>query len=290
MKLPFRLLAIDIDGTLLNSQFAISATDLAALRRVHEIGIELLLCTGRRHTFAMPISRQLGFDNWLCSSNGAVTRSSTGESFHRELLPADVARQFCEHMKEFRGGTVLTFDKETKGALVVERTDELAESVARWLETNAAFIDHVVPIENCLTTDPLQAMICGTIERMQHVEKVLATFPLLSELTVLKTQYDYRDLCLLDFLRRDCSKGHALERWANHRGIPASEIMAIGDNYNDVEMLELAGYPVIMANASADLKQNGWMETSSNDESGVAAALEQVLGSALLGEKVPVDA
>jgi hydroxymethylpyrimidine pyrophosphatase-like HAD family hydrolase len=106
----------------------------------------------------------------------------------------------------------------------------------------------------------------------------------------LKTQYDHRDLCLLDFLRRDCSKGHALERWARHRGIPVSEIMAIGDNYNDVEMLELAGYPVIMANASPDLKQNGWMETSSNDASGVAAALEQVLGSALLGEKVPVDA
>jgi Cof subfamily protein (haloacid dehalogenase superfamily) len=278
VTLPIRLLAIDIDGTLLNSQFTISAPDFAALRRVNELGIELLLCTGRRHTFALPISQQLGFDHWLCSSNGAVTRSSSGESFHRELLPVETARSLMAHMQEFRGVTVLTFDKETQGALVVERTDELATSVARWLQTNAPFIAHVTPIEDCLTTDPLQAMFCGTIERMQKVESVLLDFPQLQRLTVLKTQYDNRDLCLLDVLNRDCSKGHALERWADSRGIPKSAIMAIGDNYNDVEMLEAAGYPVIMGNACADLKQRGWTETLSNDECGVSAALQQVLG------------
>jgi len=284
VKLPIRLLAIDIDGTLLNSKFAISAADLAALRRVNELGIELLLCTGRRHTFAMSISRQLGFDHWLCSSNGAVTRSNRGESFHSDVLPVGTARALVAHMKEFRGSTVLTFDKETKGALVVERTDEMAGSVGRWLETNAPFIDHVTPIEDCLTCDPLQAMFCGTIERMKKVENVLSRFQQLDELTVLKTQYDYRDLCLLDVLRRDCSKGHALERWAQSRGIGNHEIMAIGDNYNDVEMLEIAGYPVIMGNACAELKQNGWTETLTNDESGVSAALEQVLGREVVAQ------
>ena len=284
MKLPIRLLAIDIDGTLLNSKFAISAADLAALRRVNELGIELLLCTGRRHTFAMSISRQLGFDHWLCSSNGAVTRSNRGESFHSDVLPVGIARALMAHMQEFRGSTVLTFDKETKGALVVERTDEMAGSVGRWLETNAPFIDHVTPIEDCLTCDPLQAMFCGTIERMKKVENVLSRFQQLDELTVLKTQYDYRDLCLLDVLRRDCSKGHALERWAQSRGIGNHEIMAIGDNYNDVEMLEIAGYPVIMGNACAELKQNGWTETLTNDESGVSAALEQVLGREVVAQ------
>lgn len=284
MTLPIRLLAIDIDGTLLNSKFSISAADLVALKRVNELGIELLLCTGRRHTFAMPISKQLGFDHWLCSSNGSVTRSSRGESFHRELLPVGIARDLIKHMADFRGRTVLTFDKETKGALVVERTDELAMSVARWLESNAAFIDHVVPIENCLTTDPLQAMFCGTIEAMRRVESVLSEFPQLQELTILKTQYDARDFCLLDVLYRDCSKGHALERWAQSRGINKSEIMAIGDNYNDVEMLEVAGYPVIMGNACAELKQRGWTETLSNDECGVAAALEQVLGQEMVAQ------
>src|SRR5882757_134104 len=257
---------------------------MAALRRVNELGIELLLCTGRRHTFAMSISRQLGFDHWLCSSNGAVTRSNRGESFHSDVLPVGIARALMAHMQEFRGSTVLTFDKETKGALVVERTDEMAGSVGRWLETNAPFIDYVTPIEDCLTCDPLEAMFCGTIERMKKVENVLSRFQQLDELTVLKTQYDYRDLCLLDVLRRDCSKGHALERWAQSRGIGNHEIMAIGDNYNDVEMLEIAGYPVIMGNACAELKQNGWTETLTNDESGVSAALEQVLGREVVAQ------
>ena len=88
-----RLIAIDIDGTLLNPEFQISETDLATLRRVHAQGIEVILVTGRRHTFALPIAQQLGFDLWLISSNGAVTRSLAGETFHRDLLPeADLPR------------------------------------------------------------------------------------------------------------------------------------------------------------------------------------------------------
>ena len=70
-----RLIAIDIDGTLLNPEFQISETDLATLRRAHAEGIEIILVTGRRHAFALPIAQQLGFDLWLISSNGAITRS-----------------------------------------------------------------------------------------------------------------------------------------------------------------------------------------------------------------------
>jgi hydroxymethylpyrimidine pyrophosphatase-like HAD family hydrolase len=95
-------------------------------------------------------------------------------------------------------------------------------------------------------------------------------------ITVLKTQYDHRDLCIVDVLHHGCSKGHALRRWAAQRGFAPGEIMAIGDNYNDIEMLEFAGFPVIMGNASELLKQDGWMVTLSNDQSGVAAALERV--------------
>src|SRR5208282_950312 len=94
---------------------------------------------------------------------------------------------------------------------------------------------------------------------------------------VLRTQYDHRNLTIVDVLNGGCSKGHALERWAGHRGIESSEVMAIGDNYNDIEMLTFAGHPVIMGNASDELKQNGWTITLRNDDSGVAAAIDQVL-------------
>src|ERR1700751_3038918 len=117
---PIRLLATDIDGTLLNPQFQVSEGDMQALRRAHAAGIEIVLVTGRRHTFALPIVQQLGFDLWVISSNGAVTRSLGGETFHRDMLPAQTCRELCGRMREFRGNTVLTFDKETKGALVLE--------------------------------------------------------------------------------------------------------------------------------------------------------------------------
>src|SRR5579864_5889458 len=149
-----RLLATDIDGTLLNPQFQISEGDLAALRRAHAAGIEVVLVTGRRHTFALPIAKQLGFDLWLISSNGAVTRSLNGETFHRDLMPVETCRFVCGAMQEFRGNTVLTFDKEVKGAIVLERLDELGSSIRRWLEKNMEYIEFVIPIEYTLFQGP----------------------------------------------------------------------------------------------------------------------------------------
>jgi Cof subfamily protein (haloacid dehalogenase superfamily) len=274
---PIRLVAVDIDGTLLNSQFRVSEKDLQALRRASQQGIEVILVTGRRHAFALPIAQQLGFDLWLISSNGAVTRSLQGEAFHRDLLPAATCFQLCAAMREFRGNMVITFDKESKGALVLERMDELTSSIRHWLEKNMQYIDFVVPIEKAVVADPVQAMFCGTISRMQTALRALESDPIKDQITVVRTEYPARDLCIVDVLNQGCSKGHALERWANYRGIPRERVMAIGDNFNDLEMLAFAGVPFIMGNACEELKSRGWPVTCCNDENGVAAAVEQVL-------------
>ena len=286
-----RLIAIDIDGTLLNPEFKISETDLATLRRVHAQGIEIILVTGRRHTFALPIAQQLGFDLWLISSNGAVTRSLAGETFHRDLLPEATCRELVRVMQEFRGQTVLTFDGndlhgDATGTIVLERLDHLEGSIQRWLEKNMQYIKFVVPIEDALTCDPVQAMFCGPVAHMQRVLQVLGSCGL--PITVLRTEYPGRDLSIVDVLNAGCSKGHALERWANYRGISREQVMAVGDNYNDIEMLAFAGHPFIMGNASEELRARGWTLTRSNAESGVAAAIEHALhGKAL--DPVVVD-
>jgi Cof subfamily protein (haloacid dehalogenase superfamily) len=275
---PIRLLATDIDGTLLNSEFRISDADLAALHRVHNDGVEIVLVTGRRHTFALPIARLLGFDLWIISSNGAITRSLAGETFHRDMLPAATCGRLCAAMREFRGHTVLTFDTEEKGAIVLEHMRELNTVIQRWLEKNLQFIEFVIPIEDSLTTDPVQAMFCGSIPWMHQALARLDAARLGADITVVRTEYPLRDLSIVDVLNQGCSKGHALERWAKYRGIAREEVMAIGDNYNDVEMLAFAGRPFIMGNASQELRDRGWAVTLNNDESGVAAAIEQVLG------------
>jgi Cof subfamily protein (haloacid dehalogenase superfamily) len=272
-----RLLATDIDGTLLNPQFTISDGDLMALRRAHAAGIEIVLVTGRRHTFALPIAKQLGFDLWLISSNGAITRSLAGETFHRDLMPVETCRRLVGSMQEFRGNTVLTFDNETKGAIVLERLDELGVSIRRWLEKNMEYIEFVVPVENALVTDPVQAMFCGTMARMHLALEALKRAGMDGTVTVLRTEYPERDLSMIDVLNAGCSKGHALERWAAHRGYSRDQVMAVGDNHNDIEMLEFAGHPVIMGNACEELRSRGWTVTLGNDACGFAAAVNAVI-------------
>jgi Cof subfamily protein (haloacid dehalogenase superfamily) len=277
VKPAIRLLALDIDGTLLDQHFQVSPRNIEALKAAHEAGIQVMLATGRRHDYALPIARQLGIPVSLISSNGALVRFSNGERFHADRLPAATAKKLIGHMDEYRSNAVLTFDRQGPDALVLERADELSRSIARWIEKNSGHIRYVVPLEAALTEDPIQAMYCGGIERMQAVQQRLAEAEFFDEITVLRTQYDQRDLCIIDILNRGCTKGHALRRWADHHGIAPAEVMAIGDNYNDLEMLEFAGLPVIMGNASEDLKSRGWTLTASNLESGVALAVERVL-------------
>jgi len=277
VKPYIRLLAIDIDGTLLDQHFQVSARNIEALKAAHEAGIHVMLATGRRHDYALPIARQLGIPVSLISSNGALVRFSNGERFHADRLPAATAEKLIRHMDAYRGNAVLTFDREGPDALVLERADELSRSIARWIEKNSGHIRYVTPLEAALTEDPIQAMYCGGIERMMAAQQLLAEAEFFGEVTVLRTQYDQRDLCIIDILNQGCTKGHALRRWADHHGIAPEEVMAIGDNYNDLEMLEFAGLPVIMGNASDDLKTRGWTVTSSNLESGVAVAVERII-------------
>jgi Cof subfamily protein (haloacid dehalogenase superfamily) len=275
---PIRLLAMDIDGTLLNPEFQIAERDLSALREAHAAGIEVVLVTGRRHKFALPIAQQLGFDLWLISSNGAVTRSLGGETFHRDMLPTETCLRLCGAMQEFRGHMVLTFDQETRGAIVLEGLDKLNGGIRRWLEKNMEYIEFVVPIEKAVTRDPVQAMFCGSMERMSDVLRTLENSGVDGQITVLRTEYPARDLSIIDVLNAGCSKGHALERWAAFREIRREQVMAIGDNHNDVEMLEFAGHPVIMGNACEELRGRGWTVTLGNDACGVAEAVEAVMG------------
>jgi Cof subfamily protein (haloacid dehalogenase superfamily) len=277
-----RVLAVDIDGTLTNPQFHISARDVEALRAAHRAGVQIILATGRRHDHALPVARELDVPVVLISSNGALVRSSDGQTLFAECLPAATARKLIRHMNDFRGDTVLTFDRHgdhsRHDSLVLERADELNQTLGRWMETNRPYITYVAPLEDALLgEDPLQAMFCGRIARMEEAQQRLAEFELVNEITIIKTQYDHRDLCILDILNRDCSKGHALRRWAQEQGVPRERIMAIGDNYNDLEMLEFAGFPVVMGNANQDLKREGFRVTGSNAESGVALVLEELL-------------
>jgi len=120
-------------------------------------------------------------------------------------------------------------------------------------------------------------MFCGSMVRMSEALRALEGSGMSNRITILRTEYPDRNLSMIDVLNAGCSKGHALQRWAAHRGLGREQVMAIGDNHNDVEMLEFAGLPVIMGNACEELRGRGWTVTLGNDQCGVAAAVAEVV-------------
>lgn len=289
-----------MDGTLLGSNGRVSARNAAALYEAEAAGIEIVIATGRRHCYAMHILRDLKLHhaNALVSSNGTVIRTIGSELLHRNHMPLSTARWLCEHVADFRSGLVVTFDtvgddgEDSRGALVVEDPAELHSNIAAWMRSNEPYIEHVTPLEDALHGEPpIQMMLCGTVERMREAEGLLARHPRVAavgtetaddaEITLHRTEYPGRDLCILDILPAGCSKASALLRLAELREISMQEVLAIGDNWNDLPMLEAAGQAVLMSNAPDELKQlattRGWTIGPSNDEDGVAIAIEQAI-------------
>jgi hydroxymethylpyrimidine pyrophosphatase-like HAD family hydrolase len=239
----------------------------------------------------------------LVSSNGAVVRTFASELIERTHMEISVARWLCGHLAEFRNALVITFDKvglegeDTRGALVVEELEDLHASIDKWMIANAPYIAHVKPIELALNSEPpIQMMLCGTVERMRRAEAQMIAHPWIAavgethaasdpdpgaRISLNRTEYPDRDLSIVHILPAGCAKGAALLRVAAARDIHSSEMMAIGDNWNDLSMLEIAGHPVLMGNAPEDLKQiaaeRNWHITTHHLEDGVAEAIEAEL-------------
>jgi Cof subfamily protein (haloacid dehalogenase superfamily) len=285
MHPPVRLVAIDMDGTLLPTfSQTISPRNVQALKAAQAAGITVAIATGRRTAYTAPLLEGLGLraDMPLITSNGAVTRTLGGDQVDRSHLEARVARGICALLRPF-GTLVFTFDQVGRGELILEDFEQAHQRIALWVEANRDAIEIVKPLEDALTdgNDPIQGMVTGGVDQMKQAEKALKTSQWASSCEAVRTEYPARDLSILDLLPPGVSKGWALERLAARLGVDRKETMAMGDNWNDVDMLEWAGQAVMMSNAAHDLrtlaKTRGWKQTAPNDEDGVAVTLEMAV-------------
>jgi Cof subfamily protein (haloacid dehalogenase superfamily) len=274
-----------MDGTLLPT-FAqeISTRSVRALRAAQEAGITIAVATGRRTAYTAPLLEGLGLraETVLLTSNGAVTRTLGGERIDRAQMDARVARGLCGLLRPF-GVLVFTFDKLGRGELVLEELDKAQGRISLWVEANRNAIEVVKPLELALNDgdDPIQGMVTGGLAKMKKAEQALKASPWSGSCECVRTEYPARDLSILDLLPSGVSKGWALQKLAARLGVDRKETMAIGDNWNDVDMLEWAGQGVMMGNAAAELrtlaKLRGWKQAPPNDEDGVAVVLEAVV-------------
>jgi Cof subfamily protein (haloacid dehalogenase superfamily) len=273
--MPVRLIALDIDGTLLDSRWKLSEANRTAVSEATRRGIEVALVTGRRYDFAMPIARELDSPLTMIVSNGALVRTQDGKTHVRNLLALETARKVLHLTLPWREGVGVVFDRPRENQLVLESFETDDPIRQAYYDRNKEFLGCAKPLENCLTEDPLQVMLSGKVQPMREAETTLRDAAFSDEYRLAATVYESRDFAMIDVLHHECSKGAALAEWAAMRGYNRGEVMAVGDNHNDIEMLSYAGIPIVMGNGVAELKNFGWHETASNDENGVAVAIEQ---------------
>jgi Cof subfamily protein (haloacid dehalogenase superfamily) len=282
-----KLLALDLDGTLLNSRGEIPEKNLRAIQQAERQGVLVTIVTGRRFRDARPVALELQLNAPLISHNGALTKFADSlETVSASILPNETCREILNVGKTFGADAMLSSDPHGKGVLLYDRVSGENVPLQKYLEWSRRLhgddadkaVLHVESLEKVLDDyETVHASFSGTCESMAEMQTLLE-IELAGKVNILTTVYPSLNFTLIDILPPDASKGIGLERLAKFENLTAENVMAIGDNFNDLEMLEFAGTAVLMGNALPELLDScRFHETTSNDEAGVALAIEKFI-------------
>ena len=277
-----RLLALDIDGTLLGGDNRISTRTLRAVAAARASGVRVVLVTGRRYPAARPIAMQLGPGVPLVLHHGALAVDPHPETDHDGAplvlrclpLDRDVVRQVVRLGRECGADPVVHCGFRGEGRLVVAAIARDNTMLLGYVDRGGRDRVQVDDLERELPDDPVQVMFAGPLPAM------LALYPRLvaglgARAKVERTLYPGHEMGFLDVLHPRVSKGEALEFLRGRWSLAREETMAVGDNWNDRDMLTGAGRGLIMGNADPALHELGLEVLPTNDEDGVAVAIER---------------
>lgn len=282
-----KLLALDLDGTLLNSRGKISDENKTAIRRAEELGVLVTIATGRRFRDARPVAREIGFNAPIVTHNGALLKYAENlETVEFSLLKNETVFEILRVGKEFGGDALVSADPHGLGTLLYDTLSDanvpLKKYIA-WAKTLHGAdaedsVRHVKNLESVVgQTEVVHVSFSGSCAPMYEMQRILED-ELDNSVNILATIYPRLDFTLLDILPPDASKGFGVEKLALLNGLSHENVMVCGDNFNDLEMLEFAGTPVVMGNAAPELQEReDFYTTSSNDENGVAEAIERFI-------------
>ena len=270
-----KLLAIDIDGTLLTPQQQISPRTLTAVRAAQETGIVVTLATARRYLNTRQLAEALGLAIPLITYDGAlIIQHPQGEILHTNSLQALTAQQAVDVMI-----------RHTIQPVVHHITDSVEEIWTGPAELDNIWIqDYFAAFPQAIRRMPYATLCKGHADPLRVVafatEEVIAD--LIPEISALQCSWNaikqgnfgYAEMAIM---HTHCSKASGLTALARQLDIPLAQVMAIGDNNNDIEMLEAVGWGVAMGQASDTVRSIAQAVTASNAEDGVALAIEQYI-------------
>lgn len=271
-----RLVAVDVDGTLLDAHGRVPAANLEALRAVAARGVRLVVATGRSYPFAMMGIADVREPLTVVAYNGAVARERHGATIAVRPLASAVARRLLAHTRAWRASTLVQFDRDDAAQTLFDRLS--------WEQPNrrgyyAKVRQHVTQVDDLEAAldggDPVQVAFNGGHAVMCDLLAALATSPDADAIAVSATHYPSRDFSLIDVNAAGATKGAGVAAVAAHYGIARDEVLAVGDNHNDVDMLRWAGTGIVMGNAEPELLEMGLPVTDRNDEAGLARALRE---------------
>jgi Cof subfamily protein (haloacid dehalogenase superfamily) len=282
-----KLLALDLDGTLLNSSGKIPAENKLAITRAEEKGVLVTICTGRRFRDALPVALELNLNAPVICHNGALLKYAESlETVAASLLAQKTVHEIIRVGKNFGGDALVSCNPHTKGTLLYDTISDENKPLKKYVEWARRLhgdeaekaIVHVEMLEEVVDKEEvIHISFSGTCAPMFELQQTLQA-ELADSVNILATIYPHLDFTLLDILPPDASKGHGLANLASINGFSSENVMAMGDNFNDLEMLEYAGTSVVMGNAAPELLETeGYETTLSNDENGVALAIERFI-------------
>jgi Cof subfamily protein (haloacid dehalogenase superfamily) len=271
----FDLLAVDLDGTLFNSSRKVPEANLRALDKAASAGAKVAVVTGRRLPAALPSLRTLDIDPLLVFNSGALIKEGfDGPIMRRIFLSRTTSEQVLDLGREAGVAPIVHDGPNGEGHILIETPPTDNPSMDYYLENTKPPPRLVPDLTRALTRDPVQIGFASAVKAIRELGETIAS-RLREKVKTARTEYPKRDFALLDVLAPEATKAAALAFLAKRYGIPRQRTIAIGDNWNDLEMLEAAGFAVLMSNAPDELLSLGFTLTGSNDEAGVAQAIEK---------------
>lgn len=293
MPIPYRLLALDLDGTLLDAASRLSPANRAAVGRAIDAGLEVVVCTGRGFAECRHVLDDLTMAGAAVVAGGAMTvQLPSGETLHRSAMPADLVRDVSRILNAATGHYVLLLkDRSATGVDYVLLGDGRVDAASEWwfnqvpvaVQRAERFEDDPHPDEtirlgNVTTAREMKRLGARVVEEFGR-RTFVHHFP------VINSDGNGRHLAddaihLMEIFNAETNKWSAISALAAQRGVAAEQIAAIGDEINDVAMIRHAGLGVAMGNAIDPIKQVADRITLDQAEDGVAHAIEQILAGA----------
>ncbi len=273
----FDLLAVDLDGTLFDSSRRVPAANRRALSRASRAGIRVVVVTGRRLPAALPPLKDLDIDPLLVMNSGALVKEGfQGAILRRKFLPTTLAKKVLAEGDAAGAKPIVHDGPDGEGHLYIESTPHSNPAFDSYLEKTSPPARRVTDLAAAMERDPVQIGFAATVSEVRALtERFTSCFD--EKLSLARTEYPKEDLALLDVLAPEATKASAVRFLARRFGIAQDKTLAIGDNWNDLEMLEQAGFAVMMSNAPPELRSRGFVMTGSNDEAGVSQAIERYI-------------